>query len=113
MRLNLLGMSFHQLLAVWSLVSYSVSKEAVYMYILYLPRNKWKHELGRMSAHPRCTKSTSQCPHSAMLEPEMKVKVLVAQLGPTLQPMIYSPPGSSVHGILQARSLEWVAIHFS
>ena len=26
------------------------------------------------------------------------------------QPMDYNPPGSSVHGILQARILEWVAI---
>ena len=25
-------------------------------------------------------------------------------------PMDYSPPGSSVHGILQARILEWVAV---
>ena len=25
---------------------------------------------------------------------------------------IYSPPGSSVHGILQARILEWVAVSF-
>ena len=33
---------------------------------------------------------------------------------PTLcDPMAYSPPGSSVHGILQARILEWVAISFS
>ena len=43
-----------------------------------------------------------------------KVKVLVAQLCPTLcYPMDCSPPGSSVHGILQARILEWVAIPFS
>ena len=28
-------------------------------------------------------------------------------------PMDYSPPGSSVHGILQARILEWIAISFS
>ena len=28
-------------------------------------------------------------------------------------PVDYSPPGSSVHGILQARTLEWVAISFS
>ena len=28
-------------------------------------------------------------------------------------PMDSSPPGSSVHGILQARVLEWVAISFS
>ena len=27
-------------------------------------------------------------------------------------PMDYSLPGSSVHGILQARILEWVAISF-
>ena len=30
----------------------------------------------------------------------------------SLQPMDCSPPGSSVHGILQARILEWVAIPF-
>ena len=33
---------------------------------------------------------------------------------PTLcDPMDWSPPGFSVHGILQARTLEWVAIPFS
>ena len=31
----------------------------------------------------------------------------------SLDPMDYSPPGSSVHGILQARTLDWVAISFS
>ena len=39
---------------------------------------------------------------------------LVAKLCPTLvDPMDCSLPGSSVHGILQARTLEWVAISFS
>ena len=28
-------------------------------------------------------------------------------------PLDYSPPGSSVHGIFQARILEWVAISYS
>ena len=28
-------------------------------------------------------------------------------------PTDHGPPGSSVHGILQARTLEWVAISFS
>ena len=43
-----------------------------------------------------------------------KVKVLVAQLCLTLwDPMDCSPPGSSVHGILQARILDWLAISFS
>ena len=36
------------------------------------------------------------------------------QLCPTLcDPIDSSPPGSSVPGILQARTLEWVAISFS
>ena len=46
----------------------------------------------------------------------MKVKSEreVAQSYPTVSdPMDYSPPGSSVHGIFQARVLEWVAIAFS
>ena len=39
---------------------------------------------------------------------------LVAQSCPTLcNPMNYNPPGFSVHGILQARILEWVPIAFS
>ena len=38
----------------------------------------------------------------------------VAQSCPTLyDPMDCSPPGSAIHGILQARVLEWVAIPFS
>ena len=44
----------------------------------------------------------------------LKVKVWVAESYLTLcNPMDCSPPGSSVHGILQARILEWVAISFS
>ena len=43
-----------------------------------------------------------------------EVKVLVALSCPTLcHPMDCSLPGSSVHGILQARILQWVAIPFS
>ena len=42
---------------------------------------------------------------------KVKMKVLVAQSCLTLcDPMDYSPPASSVHGILQLRILEWVAI---
>ena len=44
----------------------------------------------------------------------MVKSVKVAQSCLTLcDPMDCSPPGSSVHGILQARILEWVAIPFS
>ena len=45
----------------------------------------------------------------------MKVKseIEVAQLCLTLSdPKDYSPPGSSIHGIFQARVLEWSATAF-
>ena len=45
---------------------------------------------------------------------KVKSESEVAQSCPTLRnPMDYSLPGSSVHGILQARILGWVAISFS
>ena len=55
----------------------------------------------------------TQPPHSMGLSGGLGV-VLVAQSCPTLRdPVDCSPPGSSVHVILQARILEWVAILFS
>ena len=49
-----------------------------------------------------------------VLVPQMKVKVLTAQSClPPWDPMDGSPPGCSVHGIFQARILEWVAMPFS
>ena len=48
------------------------------------------------------------------VEPQMKSFVLVAQSCLTLcDPTDYSSPSSSVHGILQVRTLEWIAIPFS
>ena len=52
----------------------------------------------------------------AKMSTDMKVKSEseVVQSCPTLSdPMDCSPPGSSVHGIFQARVLEWGAIAFS
>ena len=44
----------------------------------------------------------------------VNVKVLVAQFCPALcDPIDYSPPCSSVQGVLQARFLEWAAASFS
>ena len=43
----------------------------------------------------------------------MKVKVAAESCLTLCNPMEYSPSGSSVHGILQARILEWVAVPFS
>ena len=46
--------------------------------------------------------------------PASSVKVLVTQSCPTLcNHMNWSPPGSSVHRVLQAGILEWAAIPFS
>ena len=51
---------------------------------------------------------------SPCLSSILKVKALVAQSWPTLwDPMDCSPSDSSVHGILQARILEWVALLFA
>ena len=57
-----------------------------------------------------------QVKESHLVPPHLvnSLKVKVAQLCPALcNPMDRSLPGSSVHGILQARILEWVAIPFS
>ena len=44
---------------------------------------------------------------------QVKVNMLVTQLCSILcDPLDYNPPSSSVHGILQTRTLEWVAIPF-
>ena len=46
--------------------------------------------------------------------PSVSLCVCVTQLCPTLcNPVDCSLPGFSVHGILQARTLEWVAVYFS
>ena len=47
--------------------------------------------------------------NSSIIPPCVRAKLL--QLCPTLcDPMDYSPPGPSLHGILQERILEWVAM---
>ena len=53
-------------------------------------------------------------PKCSMLWSLWIVQVLIAQSRPTLcNPIDYNPPGSSVHGNLQARILEWRAVPFS
>jgi len=58
--------------------------------------------------------SVGYVPNSIYKEGDPVNVCLVTQSCLTLcHPMDCSPPGSSVHGILQARILEWVAIPFS
>ena len=59
-------------------------------------------------------KNTGVCCHFLLQCMKVKTESGVAQLCPTLRnPMDCSPPGSSAHGIFQARVLEWGAIAFS
>ena len=67
--------------------------------VLVLLENDWRYT--SLHKNPILT-----CP--------VRMKVLVSQFYPTLhEPMDYSLPGSSVHGIFLSRMLEWVAIPFS
>ena len=76
---------------------------------------------GSLFSHAFC--GTPQASLSCALHPVCEYSISkkdvvkwseVAQSCPTLcDPVDCSPPGSPVHGILQARILEWVAISFS
>ena len=58
-------------------------------------------------------KNTGEGCHFLLQCMQVKSESEVAYSSPTLRnPMDCSPPGSSVHGIFQARVLEWVAIAF-
>ena len=68
---------------------------------VHLAANTGTHELREM-------KKVSGSP------PELAAAAKLLQSCPTLcDPIDGSPPGSPVPGILQARTLEWVAISFS
>ena len=71
--------------------------------------NRWSAEDFQSSENTLCDAiMVDTCHH------ESGVTVLVSRSCLTLcDPMSCSPPGSSVHGIAQARILEWVAIPFS
>ena len=86
--------------------------------------------LGHGTANPlngfRQTPSTSPglCPPCTVLWPEHRASVFLhllllpavlswSVLSESLPPHDCSPPGSSVHGILRARILEWAASSFS
>ena len=69
------------------------------------PAFSWKNDMEDAhitSAYFSLTKAQSHI-HAAVL-------CLAAQLCPTLWPHWLYPQGSSVHGILQARIVEWVAM---
>ena len=81
-----------------------------------LEQNQWLW-CRALVAHSMCSLPRAEIePMSALARRFLIIGgcVLVAQLCPTFcNPTYCSPPGFSVHGVLQARILEWIAIHFS
>ena len=75
----------------------------------------WEGSLGRMDTCIRMAESLRCSPETiTTLLADYESESEVAQLCLTLcDPMDCNPPGSSVHGIFQARVLEWIAISFS
>ena len=68
----------------------------------------WTDLQAHHAAYAKCAQ-LSPC-HTYLNETESEI----AQSCPTLcDPMDYSPPDSSIHGIFQVRVLEWDAIAFS
>ena len=63
---------------------------------------------------PLSYKNTLHLEHTQISQDSEKVELLVTQLCPTLcNPIDCSPPGSSVHEIIQARIRDWAVIPFS
>ena len=76
------------------------------------PHRRQSTRLCRLWGSPG--KNTGVGCHFLLQSMKVKSESEVAQSCPTLRdPMDCSLPGSSVHGIFQARVLEWVAIAFS
>ena len=79
--------------------------------IVYLPKEGKQHHLSTAAGGEMESRQWSR---DTGTNHESESEIEVAQLCLTLyDPMDCSPPGSSVHGIFQARVLEWVAIAFS
>ena len=84
--------------------SFSLVEENIYVHI--------KHSFIRLLKNNKHLRSDNNVLSSALSTAGAAAKSL--QLCPTLcNPIDGSPPGSAVPGILQARTLEWVAISFS
>ena len=101
---------YHSFACLHSFTKYvSICKQhfvQIYVYFMYI----YYIYLSLMA----CRGPRSRMPMAFCNNMNKKVKVLVAQTCLTLfYPLDHSLPGSSVHGILQARILEWVAISFS
>ena len=84
----------------------------------HLLGTRWVHHSSPVSAAIEMDtlfifSSISRC-HNGWVPGPGKTCDIIFLVSDSLWPHgLYSPPGSSIHGILQARILEWVAIPFS
>ena len=80
-----------------------------------LKSNEWDFSGGTVDKNPPANAGdVSSIPGPGRFHNVEYVHAQSLQSCPTLcDPMDYDQPASSVHGILQARVLEWVAIAFS
>ena len=84
-------------------------KNEISTYIKFVVKKQGDLSFSGMKVYPIWTKLFKGNERENMRS--RSVKVLVTQLCPTLcNPMDCSQPGSSDHGIFQARILEWVAM---
>ena len=91
-------------------INYQKEKWRKQLHVPFIKKNKYL----RINLIKKVKDLYWKTPRHRWKKLKMKVKVLVTQSCPTLcDPMHCNPPGSYVHGILQARILEWVAIPFS
>ena len=70
-----------------------------------------RNETGGVPSDPRFEKLTRA--HSQFVSQVVIVVESLCHIRPFYDPVDCSPPGSSVHGVVKARILEWVAISFS
>ena len=90
--------------------SHSVMLNSLCPHVLYSPWNSPGQNTG-MGSHS-LLQGIFPAQGSNPGLPHYKVKVKLLSRVRLCDPMNCSPPGSSIHGIFQARVLEWVAISF-
>ena len=88
------------------------SESSKFLKINKLDLIKIKNTKGHYKEHE---KTNHRMEENTKIEPAIcdNLSVSHSVVSDSLQPHEPSPPGSSVHGILQATILEWVAISFS
>ena len=102
-----LGSDFHDCVSSPKLLSCRQTGSGFSPFLIHWPYRQNSNGQGATGG-PQSTAS-----EKLALRP-VELKVLVAQSCLTLcDPTDCGPPGSSVHGILQAKILQWVAIPFS